>query len=124
MIQTHHAFCVHLVFFNKFRIKGTVHSIFGMCWNRIFPITDVLQKSLLKLCDSIIILLYTCKAIHSCSPPYFSDLVQISIPSRCLGFSSSSFCSFLSSYYHGGQGFSRSAPQLWNSLPPDLRNIT
>ncbi|KAK0139189.1 hypothetical protein N1851_024269 [Merluccius polli] len=69
------------------------------------------------------LLLFTYMAIHNLAPPYLSDLLHI--PTRSLQSSSSSIHlsvppARLSTM--GGRAFSRSAPQLWNSLPPDLRN--
>ena len=70
------------------------------------------------------LLVFTFMAIHNLAPPYLSDLLHINIPTRSLRSSSSIHLSVpparLSTM--GGRAFSRSAPQLWNSLPPDLRN--
>uniref|UniRef100_A0A3P9Q946 Reverse transcriptase domain-containing protein n=1 Tax=Poecilia reticulata TaxID=8081 RepID=A0A3P9Q946_POERE len=71
------------------------------------------------------ILLYTFKALYNLSPPYLSNLIDIAIPSRSLRSSSSIHFTVPSARLTtmGSRAFSRSAPQLWNSLPPYLRNI-
>uniref|UniRef100_A0A1A8M9M8 Uncharacterized protein n=1 Tax=Nothobranchius pienaari TaxID=704102 RepID=A0A1A8M9M8_9TELE len=71
------------------------------------------------------ILLYTFKAIHNLAPPYLSDLLHPSTSTRSLRSSSSIHLSVppFRLVTMGSRAFSRSAPQLWNSLPPDLRNI-
>ncbi|KAI3360888.1 hypothetical protein L3Q82_012901, partial [Scortum barcoo] len=70
------------------------------------------------------ILLYTYKSIHNLAPSYLSDLLHVVTPSRCLRSSSSIHLTVpparLSTM--GSRAFSCSAPQLWNTLPPDLRN--
>uniref|UniRef100_A0A3B5PRX1 Reverse transcriptase domain-containing protein n=2 Tax=Xiphophorus maculatus TaxID=8083 RepID=A0A3B5PRX1_XIPMA len=71
------------------------------------------------------ILLYTFKALYNLSPLYLSNLIHIATPSRSLRSSSSIHLSVPSVRLTtmGSRAFSRSAPQLWNSLPPHLRNI-
>lgn len=71
------------------------------------------------------VLLLTFKAIHNLSPPYLSDLLHVSIPSRSLRSSSSLHLSVPSVRLTtmGSRAFSRSAPRLWNSLPSYLRNM-
>ncbi|KAK7880132.1 hypothetical protein WMY93_033199 [Mugilogobius chulae] len=70
------------------------------------------------------ILLHTFKAIHNLAPPYLSELLHIATPVRSLRSSSSLQLSVPSARLvtMGSRAFSRSAPQLWNTLPPDLRN--
>uniref|UniRef100_A0A3P9MDY7 Reverse transcriptase domain-containing protein n=1 Tax=Oryzias latipes TaxID=8090 RepID=A0A3P9MDY7_ORYLA len=70
------------------------------------------------------ILLYTFKALHCLAPSYLSNLLHINTPSRSLRSSSSLQLSVPPARMvtMGSRAFSRSAPQLWNSLPPDLRN--
>lgn len=72
------------------------------------------------------ILLLTFKAIHNLSPPYLSSILQVAIPSRSLRSSSSIYLTVPTARLTtmGSRAFSRSAPQLWNSLPPDIRNST
>ncbi|XP_029923297.1 uncharacterized protein LOC115370421 [Myripristis murdjan] len=71
------------------------------------------------------VLLFTFKAIHNLAPPYLSDLLHVPTPSRALRSSSSIHLSVPSARLTtmGSRAFSRSAPRLWNSLPPQLRNI-
>uniref|UniRef100_A0A3P9M9H0 NACHT LRR and PYD domain-containing protein n=1 Tax=Oryzias latipes TaxID=8090 RepID=A0A3P9M9H0_ORYLA len=70
------------------------------------------------------LLLYTFKALHSLAPSYLSNLLHINTPSHSLRSSSSLQLSVPPARMvtMGSRAFSRSAPQLWNSLPPDLRN--
>uniref|UniRef100_A0A3B1ISB8 Reverse transcriptase domain-containing protein n=1 Tax=Astyanax mexicanus TaxID=7994 RepID=A0A3B1ISB8_ASTMX len=70
------------------------------------------------------ILLLTFKALHSLAPPYLSDLLQVAKPARNLRSSSSVQLTVPPARLvtMGSRAFSRSAPRLWNSLPPDLRN--
>uniref|UniRef100_A0A8C6S4U4 Reverse transcriptase domain-containing protein n=1 Tax=Neogobius melanostomus TaxID=47308 RepID=A0A8C6S4U4_9GOBI len=67
------------------------------------------------------ILLLTFKAIHRLAPPYLTDLLHVSTPARSLR-SSSSLRLTVPPPAHlvtmGSRAFSRSAPQLWNTLPP------
>ncbi|XP_029924039.1 uncharacterized protein LOC115371064 [Myripristis murdjan] len=72
------------------------------------------------------ILLLTFKAIHNLAPPYLSDLLHIATPARTVRSSSSLHLSVPPARLAtmGSRAFSRSAPQLWNSLPLDLRNTT
>uniref|UniRef100_A0A3B3DXI4 Reverse transcriptase domain-containing protein n=1 Tax=Oryzias melastigma TaxID=30732 RepID=A0A3B3DXI4_ORYME len=70
------------------------------------------------------VLLFTFKAVHNLAPPYLSSLIHIITPSRRLRSSSSIHLTVplhrLSTM--GGRAFSCSAPKLWNSLPPHIRN--
>ena len=67
------------------------------------------------------ILIHTFKAIHNLAPPHLSDLLHITTaPSDVHLFSTSLFLLFNSLLWGG---FSHSSPKIWNSLPPDLRNI-
>uniref|UniRef100_A0A3B3I210 Reverse transcriptase domain-containing protein n=1 Tax=Oryzias latipes TaxID=8090 RepID=A0A3B3I210_ORYLA len=70
------------------------------------------------------LLLYTFKALHSLALSYLSNLLHINTPSRSLRSSSSLQLSVPPARMvtMGSRAFSRSAPQLWNSLPPHLRN--
>uniref|UniRef100_A0A3P9DB06 Reverse transcriptase domain-containing protein n=1 Tax=Maylandia zebra TaxID=106582 RepID=A0A3P9DB06_9CICH len=94
--------------------------------HHISPILKQLHWLPVKFRIHFKIILYTFKAIHSLSPPYLSDLLQMKLPSRCLRSSSSLSLSVPSARLitMGGRAFSCSAPRLWNSLPPDLRNIS
>ena len=71
------------------------------------------------------ILIHAFKSIHNLAPPYLTDLLHIHVPSRSLRSASSITLTVpparLSTM--GARAFSRSAPHLWNSLPPDIRNI-
>ncbi|KAK7124121.1 hypothetical protein R3I93_022282 [Phoxinus phoxinus] len=71
------------------------------------------------------ILILTFKVIHNLAPSYLFDLLHIPTHTRTLR--SSSFIHFTVPRVRlvtmGSRAFSFSAPQLWNSLPPDLRNI-
>ena len=71
------------------------------------------------------ILLHTFKAIHNLAPPYLSDLLHINVPTRSLRSASSISLTVPRAHLStmGSRAFSRSAPHLWNSLPPDIRNI-
>ncbi|KAG1925393.1 hypothetical protein F2P79_025577 [Pimephales promelas] len=71
------------------------------------------------------ILLHTFKAIHNLAPPYLSDLLHIATSSRSLRSSSSFHLTVPPARLvtMGSRAFSCSAPQLWNSLPPDLRSV-
>lgn len=71
------------------------------------------------------ILVNTFNAIHNLAPPYLSDLIHINNPTRSLRSASAINLSVpparLSTM--GARAFTRSAPRLWNSLPPDIRNM-
>lgn len=71
------------------------------------------------------VLLLTFKAIHNLSPPYLSDLLHVSTPSRFLRSSSALHLSVPPARLAtmGSRAFSRSAPRLWNSLPLHLKNL-
>ena len=72
------------------------------------------------------ILTLTFKSIHSLAPSYLSELITTSRPSRYSLRSSQSTmlihppAKMLSTL--GDRAFSTAAPQLWNRLPPALRN--
>ncbi|KAK7918637.1 hypothetical protein WMY93_009921 [Mugilogobius chulae] len=93
-------------------------------FHHITPVLQQLHWLPIKQQINFKLLLTTFKAIHNLAPSYISDLLHISTPSRSLRSSSSLQLSVPSSRLvtMGGRAFSRSAPQLWNSLPPDLRN--
>ena len=92
--------------------------------HHITPVLQHLHWLPIKCRINYKLLLYTFMAIHNLAPPYLSDLLHVVIPTRSLRSSSSIHLSVpparLSTM--GGRAFSRSAPQLWNNLPPDLRN--
>uniref|UniRef100_A0A3P9LRF3 Reverse transcriptase domain-containing protein n=1 Tax=Oryzias latipes TaxID=8090 RepID=A0A3P9LRF3_ORYLA len=92
--------------------------------NHITPILQQLHWLPIPFRIQYKILLYTFKAFHNLAPPYFSDLLHISIPARSLRSSSSIQFSVPSARLvtMGSRAFSCSAPRLWNSLPPDLCN--
>lgn len=71
------------------------------------------------------ILLITFKAVHNMVPSYISDLLHLNIPTRSLRSSHTCQLSVPPARLvtMGGRAFSRSAPHLWNSLPPDLRTL-
>ena len=93
-------------------------------YHHITPVLQQLQWLPVTHRINYKLLVFTFMAIHNLAPPYLSDLLHINIPTRSLRSSSSIHLSVpparLSTM--GGRAFSRSAPQLWNSLPPDLRN--
>jgi len=72
------------------------------------------------------ILLITLKSINQMTPLYISDMIKRYTPSRQLQSSSSTL--FERQNYnlksHGYRSFSVCAPELWNSLPPSIRDIT
>ena len=94
--------------------------------HHITPILQQLHWLPVKHRIEFKILLYTFKAIHNLAPPYLSDLLNVATPARSLRSSSSTHLTVPSARLStmGSRAFSRSAPQLWNSLPPDLRNLT
>ncbi|XP_059210508.1 butyrophilin-like protein 10 [Centropristis striata] len=67
----------------------------------------------------------TVAAIHNLAPPYLSDLLHTATSTRSLRSSSSIHLTVPPARLTtmGSRAFSRSAPKLWNSLPPDIRNI-
>lgn len=71
------------------------------------------------------ILLHTFKAIHNLAPPYLSDLIHINTPTRSLRSTSSInlIVPRVRLSTMGSRAFSCSAPRLWNSLPPDIKNL-
>ena len=72
------------------------------------------------------ILLLTFKALHGLSPIYIKELISVYKPNRNLRSSSQVLLSAqsfnLKSYGH--RSFSVAAPELWNSLPISLRNVS
>uniref|UniRef100_A0A3Q3EBG2 Reverse transcriptase domain-containing protein n=1 Tax=Labrus bergylta TaxID=56723 RepID=A0A3Q3EBG2_9LABR len=94
-------------------------------YHHITPILQQLHWLPVKQRIIFKLLLYTFKAIHNLAPPYLSDLLHIATSARSLRSSSSSHLTvpFARLSTMGGRVFSCSAPQLWNSLPPDIRNI-
>ncbi|XP_061587561.1 uncharacterized protein LOC133452331 isoform X1 [Cololabis saira] len=70
-------------------------------------------------------LLLTHKALHNLAPTYLCDLLKEYTPSRTLRSTSAGLLftptSHLSSM--GARAFSCTAPRLWNSLPPHIRQI-
>uniref|UniRef100_A0A8C6LJ28 Reverse transcriptase domain-containing protein n=1 Tax=Nothobranchius furzeri TaxID=105023 RepID=A0A8C6LJ28_NOTFU len=94
-------------------------------FHHITPVLQQLHWLPVKFRSIFKILLHTFKAIHNLSPPYISDLISIHTPSRSLRSSSSIHLAVPSARLAtmGSRAFSRSAPRLWNSIPPDIRNI-
>ena len=92
--------------------------------HHITPVLQHLHWLPIKDRISYKVLLFTFMAIHNLAPPYLSDLLNVISPTRSLRSSSSIHLSVPPAHLStmGGRAFSRSAPQLWNSLPPDLRN--
>uniref|UniRef100_A0A669BU93 Reverse transcriptase domain-containing protein n=1 Tax=Oreochromis niloticus TaxID=8128 RepID=A0A669BU93_ORENI len=80
--------------------------------HHITPVLQQLHWLPVKYRINFKILLYAFKAIHHLSPPYLSDLVNITAPSRCLRSSSSLSLSFpfLRLVTMGSRAFSCSAP--------------
>ena len=94
--------------------------------HHITPVLQQLHWLPVKSRINYKILLLTFKAIHNLAPTYLSDLLHVVTPSRSLRSSSSIHLSVPSARLTtmGSRAFSRSAPKLWNSLPPVMRNIT
>uniref|UniRef100_A0A3B3CCN3 Reverse transcriptase domain-containing protein n=1 Tax=Oryzias melastigma TaxID=30732 RepID=A0A3B3CCN3_ORYME len=71
------------------------------------------------------LLILTFKALHNLAPPYLCELIHVATPARSLRSSSSLQLMVPTTRLitMGDRAFSRSAPQLWNSLPSDLRNL-
>uniref|UniRef100_A0A3B1KDD6 Reverse transcriptase domain-containing protein n=1 Tax=Astyanax mexicanus TaxID=7994 RepID=A0A3B1KDD6_ASTMX len=94
-------------------------------FHHITPVLQQLHWLPVKFRINYKILLLTFKAIHNLSPPYLSNLLQVVIPSRSLRSSSSIHLTVPTARLTtmGNRAFSRSAPQLWNSLPPHIRQI-
>ena len=77
----------------------------------------------IKSCIDFRILLLTFKILHNLAPSYLAELIHIYTP-PCRLWSSSTIQLFTPSANQttmGSRAFSRSAPSLWNSLPPDIR---
>ncbi|KAK0151427.1 hypothetical protein N1851_007280 [Merluccius polli] len=93
--------------------------------NHITPILQQLHWLPIKHRIEFKILLFTFKAIHNLAPSYLSDLLHVATPSRTLRSSASIHLTVPSARLNtmGSRAFSRSAPRLWNSLPPQLRNM-
>uniref|UniRef100_A0A3Q3FPG6 Reverse transcriptase domain-containing protein n=2 Tax=Labrus bergylta TaxID=56723 RepID=A0A3Q3FPG6_9LABR len=93
--------------------------------NHITPVLQQLHWLPVKHRITFKILLLTFKVIHNLAPLYISELLHINIPTHTLRSSSSIQLTApparLST--RGSRAFSRSAPHLWNSLPPQIRNI-
>ncbi len=68
-------------------------------------------------------LLLTYKALHHLAPSYLCDLLQDYSPSRTLRSTSAGLLTIPTSCLStmGARAFSCSAPRLWNSLPPHIR---
>uniref|UniRef100_A0A671W446 Reverse transcriptase domain-containing protein n=1 Tax=Sparus aurata TaxID=8175 RepID=A0A671W446_SPAAU len=94
--------------------------------HHITPVLQQLHWLPVKSRIDFKILLLTFKAIHNLAPPYLSNLLHIATPSRTLRSSSSILLTVPPARLTtmGSRAFSRSAPRLWNSLPPEIRNIT
>ena len=60
------------------------------------------------------------------APAYISDLLSIYVPSRCLRSSDNSLTLVVPRTHRkvGDRAFSVAAPKQWNSLPPNIRQIT
>ena len=94
--------------------KGTTH---------ISPIIQALhwlpvrQRIIFK----VILLVY--QALHCTAPSYIQDLVRLYEPPRRLRSAHTQLlCIPRSRHSWGRRSFSSSGPELWNSLPPHLRN--
>ena len=70
------------------------------------------------------ILLLTFKALNDCAPSYLSELVKPYVPP--LSLRSKSFNLLTRGSYrlksYGKRAFSNAAPELWNSIPSDIRS--
>ena len=93
--------------------------------SHITPVLQQLHWLPIKFRIDYKILINTFKAIHNLAPPYLSDLIHVEIPTRSLRSASATKLTVypfnLSTM--GLRAFSRSAPDLWNSLPPNIRNM-
>uniref|UniRef100_A0A8C6PG34 Reverse transcriptase domain-containing protein n=1 Tax=Nothobranchius furzeri TaxID=105023 RepID=A0A8C6PG34_NOTFU len=94
-------------------------------FDHITPVLQQLHWLPVKYRIDYKILLHAFKAIHNLAPPYLSNLLHIVTPTRSLRSSSSPSLSVPRTRLctMGVRAFSHSAPKLWNTLPPDLRNI-
>ncbi|KAK0149958.1 hypothetical protein N1851_009282 [Merluccius polli] len=92
--------------------------------HHITPILQQLHRLPVTLRIQFKIFLYTFKAIHNLIPPYLSDLLHTATPARSLRSSSPLHLTVPPAHLNtmGSRAFSRSAPQLWNSLAPHIRN--
>lgn len=93
-------------------------------FHHITPVLQQLHWLPVKFRINFKILLYVFKAIYRLAPPYLSGLLDIATPSRSLRSSSSIHLTVPTARLStmGSRAFSRSAPLLWNALPPDIRN--
>ena len=71
------------------------------------------------------VLCITWKALHGMTPAYISNRLKLYTPSRNLQSENSyNLCVPRSRTRFGDRAFSQAAPQLWNSLPIDIRKQT
>uniref|UniRef100_A0A8C6M1A3 Reverse transcriptase domain-containing protein n=1 Tax=Nothobranchius furzeri TaxID=105023 RepID=A0A8C6M1A3_NOTFU len=94
-------------------------------FDHITPVLQQLHWLPVKYRIDYKILLHAFKAIHNLAPPYLSNLLHIVTPTRSLRSSSSPSLSVPHTCLctMGARAFSHSAPKLWNTLLPDLRNV-
>uniref|UniRef100_A0A3Q3F497 Reverse transcriptase domain-containing protein n=1 Tax=Labrus bergylta TaxID=56723 RepID=A0A3Q3F497_9LABR len=92
--------------------------------NHITPVLQQLHWLPVKHRITFKILLLTFKAIHNLAPLYISELLHINIPTHSqVFFFHSTHCTTRPPVHHGVQGLQPLCPHLWNSLPPQIRNI-
>lgn len=73
------------------------------------------------------IALLTFKSLHGMAPDYISSLITKYSPSRCLRSSSEFFLShppISKTKFYGARSFTVAAPEVWNSLPANVRSLT
>ena len=68
----------------------------------------------------------TFKCLNGLAPKYLSELIELYVPQRQLRSSSLNLLKSKVTKFKtlGDRSFSFSAPQVWNTLPPSLRNET
>ena len=70
------------------------------------------------------VLLLTYKALHGLAPEYLTELIKHHTPARSLRSQSQNLLVVPSTKLktHGDRAFSKAAPVLWNSLPPNIKS--
>ena len=71
------------------------------------------------------IALLTFKSLHGMAPDYISSLITKYSPSRCLRSSSEFFLPYppiSKTKFYGARSFTVAAPEVWNSLPANVRS--
>ena len=96
-------------------------------YDHITPVLRELHWLPVKYRSHFKVLLLTYKCIHNMAPQYLSELLTVHNPSRTLR--SSQDISLvppkltnIKTKFYGNRAFSLAAPQLWNSLPSEVRS--